>query len=436
MATLADLGGTDDRASDPREVLTRSRVDLITMIEHGIPAREYVPGARGLLPRAKRAHISAEKKTGKSLVFGVVVALQVVAAEGIVVVLDRENGAEEYARRMEEVLDARDADDGFRQLVRLQHRYHAWPELRLQWRDDPNYAEAFGEADVVVFDSSRSHTAPLGLKENESDDYAKFATALIDPLMRANKTVIVLDNVGHEEKDRARGTTAKEDICDLAFTMKTIAPFSSRVAGRVELRCIASRIGEITAADRWQMRLGDGHYGAWERIGGPTPPAARADHREATVAVLRDAAGVLSRRKIEEALRDKGLRFSTTAFRDALAAWSADDTSGIIADPDGKGYKWFGGAPNHRRVEDALNHDEPLTAAAGQTPATTRYQSGSAVREPPREASGSRVAPPKGATRHEPPDQPNANGSLPDGWTWQRLDDIEAARQAEEAECG
>ena len=49
--------------------------------------------------------------------------------------LDRENGADEFARRLESVLDARGADDAFREAVRDRLRYYAWPTLSLDWRE-------------------------------------------------------------------------------------------------------------------------------------------------------------------------------------------------------------------------------------------------------------------------------------------------------------
>jgi len=241
-------------------------VDLIGLIRDGLPEREFVPGSDGLIPRAKRATISAAAKSGKSLTVGIVMPLDIVVAGGTVAVLDRENGADEYARRLASVLDARQADDALRELVKERLRYYAWPNLSLSWRDDPSYPAALAGVDVAVFDSTRSHTAPLGLDEDKSDDWAAFTTALIDPLAQAGSSTVLLDNMGHEEKGRPRGTSAKGDLCDLAYTMKVVRPFSLTVAGQIELRCAASRLGEITIGDAWRMELGGGVYGAWQAV--------------------------------------------------------------------------------------------------------------------------------------------------------------------------
>jgi hypothetical protein len=395
------------------------------MIEKGIPAREYVPGALGLLPKAKRLHIAAQKKTGKSLVFGVVVPLHVVAAGGTVAILDRENGAEEYARRLEAVLGARGADAGFKETARQGYHYHAWPAMRLNWGSDRGYPDAFADTDLVVFDSSRPHLTPLGLKEDLSDDYAEFTAALVDPLMRAGKTVIVLDNTGHAEKGRARGTSAKEDLADIAFTMKTITPFSANSAGRVKLRCTASRLGEFTAGATWQMQLGGGHYGAWERIGA-RPPAERDDLHEAVAGVLIAAADPMGVERIGRAIRDRpgnSLHFAAETLRSALAEWASDPTSGIIAGHDGVGYTVHVGRPRHGgQVGEAATRRETTSDDEGESRA--------AVEDLPVSGSGDMgrhgghvavVAPVRGDTADAGAD--TDDGELPDGYTEEYLPD-------------
>jgi hypothetical protein len=354
-----------------RAVLDRSRVDVIAMIDQGIPPRAYVPGAEGLLPRGKRVHITAEKKTGKSLSMCVVTAIDIVAAGGTVAVLDRENGPEEFCRRLESVLDARGADHALRERVRLNLHYYEWPAMRLAWRDDPAYPAAFGDADAVIFDSTRSHLTPLGLKEDLSDDFAHFTTALIDPLMRAGITTITLDNTGHREKGRARGTSAKEDLCDLVYTMRTLASFGSAIRGRLELRCTASRLGEIGGA--WQMELGEGRYSAWEKMG-PRPPEHREELREATLEVLLAAGKPLGSEKIGRAIRARpgnAVRCGAKDLRTGLAAWAADPASGVLRDPAGNGFVAHVDAPRHDSRDEApatrrdmAAYETPKTAAS------------------------------------------------------------------------
>ncbi len=356
-------------STTPAEALEGSRLDVIAMIRDGIPPREYVPGAAGLLPKSKRVHIAAEKKTGKSLAITVVTAIDIVAAGGTVRVLDRENGGDEYARRLGAVLDARNANDAFRENVRDRLHYHAWPTLQLGWRGDPHYPAAFGDDDVVIFDSTRSHLTPLNLSEDESDDFAAFVAALIDPLMQAGKTTITLDNTGHSDKERARGTSAKEDLCDIAFTMKRLAAFSSTRTGRLELRCLASRLGEIDGT--WTMELGNGRYGSWEQTG-DRPPEVREDVRKASLEVLRAAGGTLGVDKIGKAIRARPgntLTFSAATLREGLAVWAAEPGSGVLKDPSGKGYLAHVGPSRHgdHVVEPATR----LDTGSADAPRTT-----------------------------------------------------------------
>lgn len=144
-----------------QERLQESRVDLVELIDNGIPAREYIPGTNGVLPVGKRLHISAPRKTGKSLVVGVVLALRIVKEGGSVAVLDRENGEEEYARRMASVMEAWNANETLGAKIRTSYSYYAFPQMELSWGCDPSYGDAFAHNDVVVFDSSRSHLTPL-----------------------------------------------------------------------------------------------------------------------------------------------------------------------------------------------------------------------------------------------------------------------------------
>jgi len=415
----------------PASALERSRVDIVLMIREGIPPREYVPGAPELLPKGKRIHIAAERKTGKSLSIAVVTALQIVVAGGTVVVLDRENGADEYARRLRDVLEARDADDSFRERVRERLRYHAWPTLSLDWRD--GYSEAFDGVDVVIFDSSRSHLTPLGLKEDLSDDFAAFTTALIDPLMQAAITTVILDNAGHVEKDRPRGTSSKGDLCDIAFTMRTLSPFSSTLAGRLELRCTDSRIGEISGT--WHMELGDGCYGDWQKIGAH-PLEARDELRDAAVEVLAAASETLGSEKIGKAIRVRPgntLKFAAGDLRAGLAAWAADPTSGVLPGPSGKGYTAHVGQLNmaslSRHGRHALTRESPDTA---HTPTTTGDTPMSDPPDTTRHEGHVAGRPPYGGDTADTHPSENEHESLPDGWSLSNLETT-AAKYAEEA---
>jgi hypothetical protein len=334
-------------SASPKEALERSRVDVVGMIRSGMPEREFVVGSAGTIVKSKRHNLAAEGKTGKTLAMSVVMALDILGAGGTVAVLDRENGADEFARRLEAVLDARGADDALREVVSERLRYYAWPSLSLDWRDDPSYVETFADVDLVIFDSTRSHLTPLGLKEDQSDDFAAFTNALIDPLTIAGVATLTLDNVGHAEKGRARGTSAKADLCDVAYVMHRVTPFSFDVAGRVELRCTHSRLGEVDGA--WEMELGGGHYGSWRRMGA-RPAQARGDVLDAVLDVLVVAGGPLGSEKIGKAIRARPgntLKIAAADLREGLSAWASDPASGVLANPSGKGYLAHVGTVRH-----------------------------------------------------------------------------------------
>ncbi len=309
--------------SSAAEALATSRVDLVALIEGGLPERPFVPGA-AWLPQGKRVVVAAERKTGKSLAFGVVAALDIVAAGGVVVVLDRENGQDEYARRLDSVLTARGVSPAMRDLVRRNYRYHAWPLLKLEWGEDPvAYAQAFAGATAVVLDSTRKFLTSVALKEDDSDDYARFTELLIDPLARAGIATVLLDNTGHGAKDRSRGTSAKEDLVDLVFSLKSALGFSLARRGTLELSCRASRLGEVEGS--WMLDLGGGKYGSWHRKDGAD---SRAAFHDACVAALAEQAP-LGRDRLLKAARDLGAGGGEDTLREWLTEFVGDDFSPI-----------------------------------------------------------------------------------------------------------
>jgi hypothetical protein len=306
-----------------RQALDRSRVDLLALLKDGMPERDFLPGSDRLFVRGKRHHISADAKTGKSLGIAVVAAVDIVIAGGTVIVLDLENGSEEYARRLGSVLNARDCSDELRELVRAGYRYHAWPALKREWGKDPAYPDAFAGTDLVIFDSCRKFLTSVGLDENSSDDYSKFTDALIDPLARAGIATAILDNAGHAEKSRSRGTSSKADLCDLMYSLKTSEKFSKGRQGRLELESTHSRIGEITGT--WTLALGGGYYDSWTH---QTAAGARQQFHDACVAVLRETAP-LGRDALINGSRDHG----ATGKSDTLREWLkdlVDDPSSLI----------------------------------------------------------------------------------------------------------
>lgn len=232
-------------------------VNLIERIRQGIPPIDYLPASEGMLVRGRRHQITAPKKEGKSLamlVHWVTMAL----AGATVAILDRENGADLYARRLEAIIDALGLEDEEREEIAERLLYYEFPRLRTSDADE--LVEFFTGADLVVFDSQRMFLTDLGLTENSADDFATFAVSTIDPLFRNGIASAMLDNTGHTDEDRSRGTAAKGDLFEVLLKLKAKKKFDLETEGLVRLTITATRFGNTGS---WDMRIGGGHFEGW-----------------------------------------------------------------------------------------------------------------------------------------------------------------------------
>lgn len=237
-----------------------TRVDLLARIRDGIPSIDYLPASDGMLVRGKRHQIAAPKKVGKSiskLVHWVTMA----CAGSRVVVLDRENGANLYAGRLAAIIAAFGLDEDSQQQLAENLVYHEFPRLRVH--DGDELVSMCVGADVVVFDSQRMFLTDLGLGEDTSDDYAAFVGIAIDPLFRAGIATVILDNTGHEETKRSRGSSAKGDLNEVLFSLEVVEPFNLDDTGKVRLEITDSRFGN---AGRWEMTIGGGVFEPWQSV--------------------------------------------------------------------------------------------------------------------------------------------------------------------------
>ena len=248
--------------ADPTSALASAQVDLIDRIRVGIPEREMVPGGAPWLLKGKRYLLPAPAGTGKSLL-AVIAAAEVVEAGGTVAILDVENGADEYARRLEDVLQERGGVGGtLAEACCERLRYYGWPQLRMTWGAE-EWAAAFSNVDLVIFDSSRLLLSAAGLAEDSNDDYSTFVNALLVPLARAGVTTIVLDNTGHEG-ERARGASAKSDLNEVVYVVETGEPFDREQTGHLRLVRKRTRFAELPPELR--VLVGGGAYGPVEEV--------------------------------------------------------------------------------------------------------------------------------------------------------------------------
>jgi hypothetical protein len=219
--------------STPTAILAASRVDVIERIRAGIPEPAHVPGGEPWLRAGKRYLVPGPAGTGKSLA-GLIISITVIEHGGTVVILDVENGADEYARRLEDILRARDHDGTLADACQQRLHYHDWPRFSLAWKAE-DWAEAINGADLIIFDSSRLSLSSVGLAEDSNDDYSRFVSALVVPLARAGAATMILDNTGHADSDRARGASSKADLNEVVYTLKAGAPFDRDQAGHLRL---------------------------------------------------------------------------------------------------------------------------------------------------------------------------------------------------------
>jgi hypothetical protein len=226
----------------PAAALEASRVDLIAAICEGIPEPAFVPGCAPWLLQGKRYLVPAPAGTGKSLA-AAVISVAIVEAGGTVAILDVENGADEYARRLQDILNARDPDGTAADACQARLRYHAWPTLSLAWIAG-EWADALRDCQLVIFDSSRLMLSSVGLGEDKADDYSRFVTGLLIPLARAGITTMVLDNTGHDQ-ERARGSSSKEDLNEVVYLLKRGAAFDRDRAGHLRMLLRRNRFASL-----------------------------------------------------------------------------------------------------------------------------------------------------------------------------------------------
>ena len=179
--------------------VTARELDLVQLIDKGIPPLEYLPASDEMLRRGKRHYVAAPAKEGKSIAV-LAHLVDMVIAGAKVVVLDRENGSETYAERLKDIMTARRLTPQQRQQVRKGLRYFEFPQLK--HNDAEDMTALFKVADLVVFDSQRMFLSDLGMSEDDSDDYSRFMSYVVDPLFRARIATLILDNTGHRETKR------------------------------------------------------------------------------------------------------------------------------------------------------------------------------------------------------------------------------------------
>ncbi len=338
--------------SDFESRVLSKRVDLVTRIEEGLPPIAYLPESDGMLIRGKRHIIAAPRKEGKSIAMLVHWA-RMALAEAHVIVLDRENGANEYARRLDAIMAAWGL--GQRDKTRLKRKLHYYEFPHLRPEDGPELTELAAGADIVCFDSQRMFLTDFNLKEGDADDYSEFMSYAIEPLFKAGIATVILDNTGHTDKSRSRGTSAKGDLNEVLFTLKAEEGFSVNRQGKLRLTLApgSSRFGN---EGEWVMHIGGGAFSPWQRADDEKPidPAFRRAAEQAL-----NAAGLQghSQTTLLDAIRRSGVAVTNSVGRDWLYRLARDPVTGVeLVPPDGPGLPaMFYGGPAKVVADEAKN---------------------------------------------------------------------------------
>ncbi len=327
----------DEDAVPPREPpepgsfearVSSRRVDLVRLVERGLPPLIYVAASEGMLVKGKRHLLVAPMKDGKSI--STLNHLVDVVLEGdAVAILDRENGSDTYARRLADIFTARDLSKVQLQQVRRKLVYYEFPQFKKN--DADNLVAEFADFDLVVFDSQRMFLSDFNLKESDSDDYALFMRYAIDPLFQAGTATLILDNAGHDTRNqnRSRGTSAKGDLNEIMFSLAIEAEFGLHRAGRVRLKVEKSRFGNW---GEWTMEIGGGQFGRWTSTDLTVPN--HDDFREGVLAVLEDGK-TLGVDKLIKAVRDRGVKIGTTPARALLVRYAEGDDGAVLLTSNG-----------------------------------------------------------------------------------------------------
>jgi AAA domain len=327
---LKALARSDHGAAESLRSLEDSRIDLVQAYQEGLPPVEPLPGSAGMLVRGRRHAAAAPAKEGKSL--GYLVMIVDMALAGVrVLVIDRENGADIYARRLEDIVKARGLTPRDEQTLHEHLWYYEFPVINTGTGGALTLMADLALADLIVFDSQHMMLADLRLSEKDPDDYSEFMKLVIDPVFRRGTATLVLDNTGHEEKGRPRGASTKLDLHDVVLNLKRTQPFSVNKIGALEVRTTHSRVGIYQT---WRLTLGGGTIGRWLKEG-QTDASLLAD---AVKPILEGRGRPMAVNRLIEALRDEGYRGQQKKLRDELRALAGE--SGCPLRAVKGGYVW------------------------------------------------------------------------------------------------
>lgn len=222
-----------------KKLLADKAVDLAQV---DFSPRPWLPGAEGLLRWEQRHLWWGHRGCGKSLA-ALTLGLDVCIAGGKVLMVDVENYSRRTAGRRNDILKCRPSaaktitrPPQFTYIDSLLWSQLSDLDIQKLWCEEAN------EFDLVIIDSLARALGQSGRDENSNKEVASFFTELIDPLK--HPAVLILDNVGHEARDRSRGASVKEDFVEVAYGVHGGDDCAKDKHGTITLTCNRGRDGD------------------------------------------------------------------------------------------------------------------------------------------------------------------------------------------------
>jgi KaiC/GvpD/RAD55 family RecA-like ATPase len=217
---------SDADGAKPENRFLASRTRLGQIIREGVPKPRYLyPGvlAEGFVHLVYGAH-----GLGKTFL-ALCIAKHIMDEAGRVVYLDRENGANLAASRLQDIgADPTTLDELF--------YYFPYPQMSGTEEDRAAFVEAMTELkpDLIVIDSLVAFLSAAGKSENSNDEVEQYMYWYLTPLREAGITVLVLDHVTRDAS-RFRGAGRKGDFADVVYGLKRPEEFGPNLVGEIAL---------------------------------------------------------------------------------------------------------------------------------------------------------------------------------------------------------
>jgi hypothetical protein len=300
--------------------------------EAGDTLRIAADGTEGLLHAGVAAEMYADRGQGKTSV-ALVASMAHAAAGGRVAYFDRENAPSLNKARLKTIEQANGWPDLLAEEKFVGRHY---PSVD-RW-DGEDVAEAIAGLGFtgVVYDSLREFMGQLRLDPDSEQGVTEFFSRFVTPLLRRGLWVLLLDNVGHLEKGRPKGSATKLDAVAQGYLVETTSRFTPEKIGAIKITCKRSRYGDEERT--WTMRLGGGLFETPHPTARPAASSPTGSDLEkcrvAATEILEDTQP-LGRDPLIAAMREAGLKFRNDHARDLLAKLASDPNSGITKSPNG-----------------------------------------------------------------------------------------------------